>query len=110
MGGVLAGDIEQALHLLGVVFAVAFVPALYQPHIASHNNAKANDGVEGAQAHGGCRGIQATQRQDTGLLIEVLHRDGEFWDAVGFGLLKRALKAELLLGWHERSCHPHQKN
>ena len=50
--GVLAGDIEQALHLLGVVFAVALVPALYQPHIARHDNAKANDGVEGTQAHG----------------------------------------------------------
>jgi hypothetical protein len=45
--GVLASDIEQALYLFGMVFAVALVPTLNEPHIARHDKAKANDGVEG---------------------------------------------------------------
>jgi hypothetical protein len=50
MRRVLAGDVEQALNLVCVVLAVALVPALYQPHIARHNNAKTNNGVKRAQA------------------------------------------------------------
>ncbi len=54
---------------------VAPVPAADQPHHRRHAQAEDGDRGEGRQAELDHAGVERAQRQDAGLLVEVLHRD-----------------------------------
>src|SRR5256885_5743264 len=70
---ILAGNHQQALDFLGIVAHVADVPAADQPHDAGHHQAEHRDGAESRQSELGGQRIEGAQRQDAGLLVEVLH-------------------------------------
>ncbi len=55
--------------------AVADVPAADQPHGAGHDQAEHRNGGKGRHAALGHAGVERAERQDAGLLVEVLHRN-----------------------------------